>query len=255
MRTASRSHSRCRCRKTSQRPPASAPTRRRPTPSGLLRNGIDAMAHIDGFGCAVPLANRDAYREPAERTALMIRRHRAIARVACRGDDVPDGEVTSFPMAVKLVADEVVVFLWIRWPSRAIRDAAWPQVMTEMQPCGEGDAMPFDGQRMIYGGFGILADARPGPISTATPRNRVVNRPDPASGSIPALFLNTLCYWLNRQTVSATPSVARSNASQAWHKSRVRHPGGRRQSHNEPTPGASPPRAMPIPPRACAMLR
>ena len=69
------------------------------------------------------------------------------------GDDVPDGVVTSFPMAVKCQPDETVVFSWISWPSREVRDAGMAKVMADprMQPGAE--PMPFDGKRMVYGGF------------------------------------------------------------------------------------------------------
>jgi uncharacterized protein YbaA (DUF1428 family) len=116
------------------------------------------MSYVDGFVCAVADADREAYRRHAEQAAQVCRDHGALRVVECWGDDVPDGVVTSFPLAVKLKAGESVVFSWILWPSRAVRDAAWPRVIAdERMPRGD-DAMPFDGQRMIFGGFDILVD-------------------------------------------------------------------------------------------------
>jgi uncharacterized protein YbaA (DUF1428 family) len=114
------------------------------------------MTYVDGFVTAVPNANRDAYRAHAQEMAALIKAHGATAVVECWGDDVPEGKLTSFPMAVKREADETVVFSWIAWPSRGVRDEAWKQLMADprMQPGAR--PMPFDGKRMIYGGFEVL---------------------------------------------------------------------------------------------------
>jgi uncharacterized protein YbaA (DUF1428 family)/uncharacterized glyoxalase superfamily protein PhnB len=114
------------------------------------------MSYIDGFIAAVPTANREVYRRFAEDAAAVFKCHGALKLIECWGDDVPDGVATSFPMAVKKQEDETVVFSWIVWPSKAARDEGWRQVMQEpsMQP-GKA-AMPFDGKRMIYGGFETL---------------------------------------------------------------------------------------------------
>ena len=74
----------------------------------------------------------------------------------CSGDDVPEGKVTSFPMAVKRKDDETVVFSWITWPSRKVRDDAWKKVMEDQRLKPETNPMPFDGKRLIYGGFETL---------------------------------------------------------------------------------------------------
>jgi uncharacterized protein YbaA (DUF1428 family) len=76
----------------------------------------------------------------------------------CRGDDVADGQVTSFPLAVKPEADETVVFSWILWPSRAVRDAAMKQVMADPHLQPDTNPMPFDGKPMIYGGFEMIVE-------------------------------------------------------------------------------------------------
>src|SRR6266567_3134177 len=75
------------------------------------------------------------------------------------GDDVPDGKVTSFPMAVKRKDDETVVFSWIIWPSRKVRDEGMKKVMADPRLQPDKNPMPFDGKRLIYGGFEMIVDA------------------------------------------------------------------------------------------------
>ena len=87
------------------------------------RKGGSHMSYVDGFVVAVPTANREAYRKHAEEALAIFKEHGALRCVECWGDDVPDGKVTSFPMAVKRKADETVVFSWIEWPSKEARDA------------------------------------------------------------------------------------------------------------------------------------
>ena len=87
------------------------------------------MTYVDGFVAAVPTANKEAYRLHAEEAAAMFRENGALSFVECWGDDVPDGEVTSFPMAVKCGADETVCFSWVLWPSKAVRDEAMPKII------------------------------------------------------------------------------------------------------------------------------
>lgn len=117
------------------------------------------MAYVDGFVAAVPTANRETYRRHAEAAAEVFREHGALKLVECWGDDVPDGEITSFPLAVKRKEDETVVFAWILWPSREVRDAAHPKVMADPRLQPDTNPMPFDGKRMIYGGFEVIVDA------------------------------------------------------------------------------------------------
>jgi len=114
--------------------------------------------YIDGFVAAVPTANRDAYRRHAEAAAVVFKEHGALRLVECWGDDVPEGKLTSFPMAVKAKPDETVVFSWITWPSRQVRDAAMQKVMSDPRLKPEANPMPFDGKRLIYGGFSVLVD-------------------------------------------------------------------------------------------------
>ena len=114
------------------------------------------MTYVDGFVAAVPTANRDAYRKHAEAAAVVFKEHSALAVVECWGDDVPEGKLTSFPMAVQRKDGETVVFSWITWPSRAVRDEAWKKVMTDPRLQPENNPMPFDGKRLIYGGFEMI---------------------------------------------------------------------------------------------------
>ena len=116
------------------------------------------MSYVDGFVAAVPVANREKFRKHAEDAAAVFKEHGALQVVECWGDDVPDGEVTSFPMAVQRKEDEAVVFSWILWPSREVRDSAMEKVMADPRLKPEANPMPFDGKRMIYGGFEIVVE-------------------------------------------------------------------------------------------------
>ena len=117
------------------------------------------MNYVDGFVAAVPTANRDAYRKHAEAAAVVFKEQGALSVVECWGDDVPEGKLTSFSMAVKRGDDETVVFSWITWPSRQVRDEAWKKVMADPRLQPENNPMPFDGKRLIYGGFDVLVNA------------------------------------------------------------------------------------------------
>ncbi|WP_339804916.1 DUF1428 domain-containing protein [uncultured Marinobacter sp.] len=117
------------------------------------------MSYVDGFVAAVPTANKEKYREHAKLAIPVFQDHGALTMVECWGDDVPDGKVTSFPMAVKCQPDETVVFSWIIWPSREVRDAGMKKVMEDPRIQPDVNPMPFDGKRMIYGGFQMIVDA------------------------------------------------------------------------------------------------
>ncbi|KAA9132533.1 DUF1428 domain-containing protein [Marinihelvus fidelis] len=112
------------------------------------------MAYVDGYVLAVPIENKAEYIRLAEESAVVFKDHGALSVVENWADDVPDGELTSLPMAVKCEPGEVVVFSWITWPSREARDAGNKAVMEDprMQDW-DISKMPFDGKRMIYGGF------------------------------------------------------------------------------------------------------
>lgn len=111
------------------------------------------MPYVDGFVLAVPKQKLEAYKALARRAGEVWKENGALAYVECVGDDVPYGTLTSFPRAVQATDDEVVVFSWIVYESRAQRDAINAKVMEDPR-LKEGMAdMPFDGKRMIYGGF------------------------------------------------------------------------------------------------------
>ena len=114
------------------------------------------MNYIDGFVAAVPTANRERYKKHAEAAAVVFKEHGALGLVECWGDDVPQGKLTSFPMAVKCKDDETVVFSWVSWPSKKARDEGMKKVMADARLKPED--MPFDGKRLIYGGFEVLVD-------------------------------------------------------------------------------------------------
>ena len=116
------------------------------------------MTYIDGFVAAVPTANREAYQEHAKAVAALFRSHGALRVVECWGDDVPDGKLTSFPRAVQCRDDETVVFSWIEWPSKAVRDAGMAKVLADPEMSPERCPMPFDGQRLIFGSFEVLVE-------------------------------------------------------------------------------------------------
>ena len=110
------------------------------------------MAYIDGFVAAVPKANKDAYIAHASAAADRIKEWGATRVVENWGDDVPTGETTDFLRAVAAKADEVIVFSWIEYPDKATRDAVNKKMMSPEGMEGVPD-MPFDGRRMIFGGF------------------------------------------------------------------------------------------------------
>lgn len=117
---------------------------------------MTTLAYVDGFVAAVPTANKERYLEHARMAAGVFKEHGALSTVECWGDDVPEGQLTSFTMAVKREPDETVVFSWVTWPSKAARDEAWPKLMNDARLSPEANPMPFDGKRLIYGGFQMI---------------------------------------------------------------------------------------------------
>ncbi|MBC8055828.1 MAG: DUF1428 domain-containing protein, partial [Rhizobiales bacterium] len=115
------------------------------------------MNYVDGFVAAVPTAAKDAYLKHAALAAEVFKANGALSAVECWGDDVPEGKLTSFPLAVQRKEGETVVFAWITWPSRSVRDAGMKKVMED--PRMRDAEMPFDGKRMIYGGFQMILNA------------------------------------------------------------------------------------------------
>ena len=116
------------------------------------------MSYVDGFVAAVPTANRELYRKHAEVAARVFKEHGAQRVVDCWGEDVPEGKLTSFPLAVKRQDDETVMFGWIVWPSREARDEGMKKSMEDPRLQPDTNPMPFDGKRLIYGGFEVLVD-------------------------------------------------------------------------------------------------
>jgi uncharacterized protein YbaA (DUF1428 family) len=116
--------------------------------------------YVDGFVLPVPKKNIEAYRRIARKAGKIWRDHGALAYVECVADDVKPGRYTSFPQSVKLKPDEGVWFSWIVYKSRRHRDQVNAKVMKDPRMAGMMDAaaMPFDGKRMIYGGFKVMID-------------------------------------------------------------------------------------------------
>ncbi|GJL89037.1 MAG: hypothetical protein DHS20C03_27460 [Minwuia thermotolerans] len=116
------------------------------------------MAYVDGFVAAVPTANKEKFLAHAKIAAEVFKEAGALKVVECWGDDVPAGEVTSFPMAVQCGDDETVCFSWITWPSRAVRDAGMAKAMEDPRLSPETNPMPLDGKRAIFGGFEVILE-------------------------------------------------------------------------------------------------
>jgi uncharacterized protein YbaA (DUF1428 family) len=116
------------------------------------------MSYIDGFVIPVPNGNKQAYVDMAAKAAPIFIEYGATRVVETWNDDIKPGKINDFNTAViATVGEESVVFSWIEWPSKEIRDTAWEGLMKDerMQPEGE---MPFVGARMIYGGFTTIVD-------------------------------------------------------------------------------------------------
>ena len=117
------------------------------------------MAYIDGFVLAVPTARKDDYRKHSANAVKFFKEFGATRQVEAWGDDVPPGKVTDFQRSVKAKPDETIVFSWLEYPDKATRDAANKKMMDDPRMKEMGSNMPFDGQRMIYGGFVPILDA------------------------------------------------------------------------------------------------
>ena len=116
------------------------------------------MKYVDGFVLAVPADKKEKYRKHAAEAAPLFKEFGATRMVECWGDDVPDGKLTDFRRSVQAKDDEVVVFSWIEYPSKEVRDAAQQKIMTDPRMEAMGKEMPFDGKRMIFGGFMPILD-------------------------------------------------------------------------------------------------
>lgn len=121
------------------------------------QTGEGPTGYADGYVLPVPNANKQAYLAMAEKAAPVFREYGATRVVEAWGDDIKDGKVTDFKRAVKAEPAENIVFSYVEWPDKKTRDEAWEKIMKDerMQPDGD---MPFDGQRMFWGGFEPILD-------------------------------------------------------------------------------------------------
>lgn len=117
------------------------------------------MAYVSGFVCAVPIANKQAFIDHAVETAAIFKEHGALRVVDTWGDDVPDGALTSFPLAVKAEDNEVVAFSWVEWLSKDACDRCMEAMQDDPRMSPETNPMPFDGKRLIFGGFAAVFDS------------------------------------------------------------------------------------------------
>jgi uncharacterized protein YbaA (DUF1428 family) len=116
------------------------------------------MTYVDGFVLPLPKANTDAYREMASKAGHVWREHGALSYVEAIADDVPYGEITSFPRSVNQEEDETVVFAFVTYKSREHRDEVMKKVMADPRLAGGMENAPFDAKRMIYGGFKAIVE-------------------------------------------------------------------------------------------------
>jgi uncharacterized protein YbaA (DUF1428 family) len=116
------------------------------------------MSYVDGVIIPVPTANREQYENMAGTMAGMFKEYGALSAVECWENTVPEGKVTSMRLAVQLKEDESVVFSWVMWPSKDVRDQAWEKIMSDERMANH-QSMPFDGKRMVFGGFDVMFQA------------------------------------------------------------------------------------------------
>lgn len=116
-----------------------------------------AFGYVEGFVIAVPTINREVFVQHCREVAPLFLRNGATRVVECWGVHVPAGKVTDFQRAVQAEPGETVCFSWIEWPDKATRDAAQKAVFAEMEAAPDDNPMPFDGKRMIYGGFQVVS--------------------------------------------------------------------------------------------------
>ncbi len=116
------------------------------------------MSYVDGFIAAVPTANKEKFLTHARTGDALFIEFGALRVVECWGDDVPHGQLTDFFRAVQAKDDETVVFSWIEWPDKATRDAGMQKMMDDPRMDPATNPMPFDGKRLIYGGFSPLLE-------------------------------------------------------------------------------------------------
>jgi uncharacterized protein YbaA (DUF1428 family) len=138
------------------------------------------MNYVDGFVIAVPTANKQKFIEHAKLGDSLFMEMGAIRVLECWGDDVPDGKTTDFRMAVKADKDESVVFSWIEWPDKKTRDAGMAKMMDanfsdpRMDPAK--NPMPFDGKRMIFGGFAPVVNLEQKATKQKAPQQKALKQ-------------------------------------------------------------------------------
>lgn len=115
--------------------------------------------YVEGFVGAVPTANKEKFIAHADKTAPLFLQEGALRVVECWGADVPKGKVTDFYRSVKAKEDETVIFSWVEWPDKATRRAGLERLSAQMEAHMKDNPMPFDGKRMIFGGFEVINDA------------------------------------------------------------------------------------------------
>ncbi|HEX8063316.1 MAG TPA: DUF1428 domain-containing protein [Allosphingosinicella sp.] len=130
--------------------------------AAMLDTGAPGGGYVDGLVLPVPAENREAYLRLAEKAASDFAGHGAHRLVEAWGDDVPDGKVTDFRRSVEAEEGENVVFSWVEWPDKTVRDSAWAKMMADPDRQRDQGEMPFDGKRMFWGGFEIILDSKAG---------------------------------------------------------------------------------------------
>jgi uncharacterized protein YbaA (DUF1428 family) len=120
--------------------------------------GDGRTGYADGYIVPVPTANKEAYRRMAAKSADVFKEYGATRVVEAWGDDVPDGRLTDFKRAVKARPEETIVFSFVEWPDKATRDKGWKRAMQDPRMKYDSNTSPFDGQRVVLGGFAPLLD-------------------------------------------------------------------------------------------------
>ena len=116
------------------------------------------MSYITGFLTPVKIADKERYIASARKSWPAFQKYGALEQIETWGDDIPPGKVTGFDLAVKLEEGEVPVFAWLRWPDKATADKCWAQMQDD--PDFQDMDMPFDGKRMMWGGFAPIFEGR-----------------------------------------------------------------------------------------------
>ena len=116
------------------------------------------MKYVDGFVLAVANDKKEAYIKHSQEAAKVFKEYGVLSLVESWGDEVPDGEITSFPLAVKCKDNETVCFSWLTWPSKKVRDENMAKIMEDPRMHPDNNPMPFDGKRMIFGGFEVIVE-------------------------------------------------------------------------------------------------